>query len=234
MNRIQKLRIILGSLALITWALVLFNSPIKEYAKNLNRDFSDAFFAYFFTSNVPSQNYAIPMDGTIDNENTFVIDDSSTAESSVSVNKRIEVDLTHQTIYAYADNVKVYEFPVSTGWWSFTPVGEFKIWSKQKYVLMSGGSTALGTYYYLPGVPYTMFFYNDEIPQTRGYGLHGTYWHDNFGHPMSHGCVNLKTEDAEKLFYWVDPPVTQDMWGANATDDNPGTTLLIYGITPTE
>ena len=50
-----------------------------------------------------------------------------------------------------------------------------------------------GPGYYLPGVPYTMYFY-------KGYALHGTYWHDNFGTPMSHGCVNLETNDAEWLY----------------------------------
>jgi lipoprotein-anchoring transpeptidase ErfK/SrfK len=53
-----------------------------------------------------------------------------------------------------------------------------------------------GPGYYLPGVPYTMYFY-------KGYGLHGTYWHSNFGTPMSHGCVNLKTEDAGWLYNWA-------------------------------
>ena len=61
---------------------------------------------------------------------------------------------------------------------------------------MAGGSKALGTYYYLPNVPCTMYFY-------KGYGLHGTYWHNNFGHPMSHGCVNMKTEEACTLFDWA-------------------------------
>jgi lipoprotein-anchoring transpeptidase ErfK/SrfK len=41
-----------------------------------------------------------------------------------------------------------------------------------------------------------MYFY-------RGYGIHGTYWHSNFGHPMSHGCINLPTEEAEWLFHWA-------------------------------
>lgn len=60
-----------------------------------------------------------------------------------------------------------------------------------------------GPGYYLPDVPYVMYFY-------RGYGLHGTYWHNNFGVPMSHGCVNLRTEDAAWLFDWasVGTPVT--------------------------
>ena len=53
-----------------------------------------------------------------------------------------------------------------------------------------------GPGYYLPNVPYTMYFY-------QGYGLHGTYWHHNFGTPMSHGCVNLATPDAEWLYNWA-------------------------------
>jgi lipoprotein-anchoring transpeptidase ErfK/SrfK len=53
-----------------------------------------------------------------------------------------------------------------------------------------------GPGYYLPNVPYTMYFYG-------GYGLHGTYWHNNFGTPMSHGCVNLSTADSGWLFDWA-------------------------------
>jgi lipoprotein-anchoring transpeptidase ErfK/SrfK len=54
----------------------------------------------------------------------------------------------------------------------------------------------VGPGYDLPNVPYVMYFY-------QGYGLHGTYWHHNFGHPMSHGCVNFKTEDAGWLYNWA-------------------------------
>ena len=50
-----------------------------------------------------------------------------------------------------------------------------------------------GPGYFLPGVPFTMYFY-------KGYGLHGTYWHNNFGTPMSHGCVNLTIPDSEWLY----------------------------------
>jgi lipoprotein-anchoring transpeptidase ErfK/SrfK len=53
-----------------------------------------------------------------------------------------------------------------------------------------------GPGYYLPNVPYVMYFY-------RGYGLHGTYWHHNIGTPMSHGCVNLPTAEAGWLFNWA-------------------------------
>jgi lipoprotein-anchoring transpeptidase ErfK/SrfK len=53
-----------------------------------------------------------------------------------------------------------------------------------------------GPGYNLPNVPYTMYFY-------RGYAIHGTYWHNNFGSPMSHGCVNLATPDAQWLYNWA-------------------------------
>jgi len=86
---------------------------------------------------------------------------------------------------------------------------------------MSGGKKENNTYYYLPNVPYTMFFY-------KGFGLHGTYWHNNFGVPMSHGCVNLPTLMAEKLFYWTEPqlPVGKNL--VLASKDNPGTRIVIH------
>lgn len=145
--------------------------------------------------------------------------------------KRIEVDLTNQRVYAFEGDKKVFDFLVSTGKWGLTPTGYFNIGYKTVSTKMSGGSKALNTYYYLPNVQFTMFFGNSQIPWSRGFGLHGTYWHNNFGHPMSHGCVNMRNEDAEKLFYWATP----DMDGKRsitATADNPGTPVIIYGITP--
>lgn len=143
--------------------------------------------------------------------------------------KRIYVDLTNQKLYAYAGNTRVFSFDVSTGKWGATPTGNFRIWIWLRYTRMSGGSGA--SYYNLPNVPYTMYFYNDAIPKTRGYGLHGAYWHDNFGHPMSHGCVNLRTEDAGKLFYWTNPDAVSM---AYPTKENPGTLITIYGTAPSE
>lgn len=155
--------------------------------------------------------------------------------TTVPSNKRIEVDLTHQKVYAYEENVRVYEFLVSTGKWGRTPTGEFTIWAKVKSQLMSGGSKALHTYYYLPNVPWVMFFYNDQIPKMRGFSFHGTYWHNNFGHPMSHGCINMKIEEANILYDWATPVVTnQKAWSTRATDENPGTKVIIYGETPGE
>jgi len=142
--------------------------------------------------------------------------------------KRIEIDLTNQRLYAYEGNRLVYNFLVSTGKWGRTPTGRFRIWVKLRYCKMEGGSRALNTYYYLPNVPYVMYFYNSEIPKWRGYGIHGTYWHNNFGHPMSHGCINMKTEEARLLYYWAKPDLMgkKSIW---ASSDNPGTEIIIYG-----
>jgi lipoprotein-anchoring transpeptidase ErfK/SrfK len=103
----------------------------------------------------------------------------------------IDVNLSTQSVYAYEGDTVVNSFIVSTGT-RYTPTvtGKFKIWIKLKSTNMSGPG------YYLPNVPYVMYFY-------KGYGLHGTYWHNNFGTPMSHGCVNLRTSDAEWLYYWA-------------------------------
>jgi hypothetical protein len=149
-----------------------------------------------------------------------------------TVQKQIYVDLTTQHLYAFEDNKMVYDFPVSTGKWGATPTGSFTIWVKLRYTRMSGGNREIGTYYNLPNVPYTMFFYNNDVPKTRGFGVHGAYWHDNFGHPMSHGCINMKTEDVEKLYGWANPP--SDSHITYATPETPGTGLIIYGETPNE
>lgn len=103
----------------------------------------------------------------------------------------IDVNLSTQSVYAYEGDTVVNSFIVSTGT-SLTPTvtGRYKIWIKFVSTDMSGPG------YYLPDVPYAMYFY-------KGYGLHGTYWHNNFGTPMSHGCVNLRTADAEWLYYWA-------------------------------
>lgn len=147
--------------------------------------------------------------------------------------KRIEVDLTRQYLYAFEGDRKVYEFPVSTGKpWTPTPTGEFRTWIKLRYTKMSGGSQALGTYYYLPNVPYVMFFQGDNAPSWKGYAIHGAYWHINFGRPMSHGCVNMLPGDAEKIYYWADPQLTDGKASIKATTENPGVRIVIYGTTP--
>ncbi|OGE29259.1 hypothetical protein A2867_05240 [Candidatus Daviesbacteria bacterium RIFCSPHIGHO2_01_FULL_40_11] len=133
---------------------------------------------------------------------TFAPASSVLAEET---SKKVEIDLTNQRLYAFEGGQKIYDFVISSGkpWWP-TPVGTFKPWIKLLSSRMQGGSVEYGTYYDLPNVPFVIYFGNEEVPNTRGYGLHGTYWHNNFGYPMSHGCVNLRTEDMQKLYFWMD------------------------------
>lgn len=113
-------------------------------------------------------------------------------ESPVDVNSNgerwIDVDLSKQMLYAYEGNTLVNSFVVSTGTWDHpTVTGEYHIYVKYDYTDMSGDD------YYLADVPNTMYFY-------EGYAIHGTYWHNNFGTPMSHGCVNLSIPDSSWMF----------------------------------
>ena len=108
----------------------------------------------------------------------------------LSGTKWIDVNLSQQMLYAYVDDTVVASFLVSTGLPDTpTVTGTYYVYVKYLYADMRGPD------YYLPDVPYTMYFYND-------YGIHGTYWHNNFGQPMSHGCINMETSDAEWLYYW--------------------------------
>lgn len=142
--------------------------------------------------------------------------------------KHIFVDLTKQTLYAYQGTTLFMQTLISSGKWHPTPTGDYKIWIKLRATRMTGGSG--DDFYDLPNVPYTMFFYNDEVPASAGFSLHGAYWHNNFGHPMSHGCVNMRITDAEKLYNWVDPPTNG--YTTYADDTHPGTPVTIYGQAP--
>jgi len=135
--------------------------------------------------------------------------------------KWIEVDLGKQKMIAHQGNAVFLETLISSGLWGKTAPGEFRIWYKIRSTKMEGGNKALGTYYYLPNVPYTMFFNNDI-------GIHGTYWHQNFGQPMSHGCVNTPTPVAERLFYWTDPPMPDGVYAVRSSDVNPGTRVVVH------
>lgn len=106
------------------------------------------------------------------------------------------MNVRDQIATAYEGTVAVKTVLVSTGTaYHPTVLGTFKILTKYPAVRMTGGTPGVD-YYDLPNVPWTMFFY-------QGYALHGTYWHHNFGHPMSHGCVNLQTDEAKWFYDWA-------------------------------
>ena len=109
-------------------------------------------------------------------------------KAAVGTGREIVVDLSNSRVYAYDDGILLYE-AVSSNGLPATPTvqGEFTVRSKVRSQTMSGPG------YWLPNVEWVMYFY-------QGYALHGAYWHDNWGQPMSHGCVNLTNTDA-KWFY---------------------------------
>ncbi|HAJ05560.1 MAG TPA: hypothetical protein DCL76_03275, partial [Chloroflexi bacterium] len=121
-------------------------------------------------------------------DNDVLIDISSNDEDVLW----IDVNIGQQKVYAMQGDRKVREFVVSTGTDKYpTVTGNYNIYVKYLKANMSGVDN--GIPWFLADVPYVMYFYS-------GYGLHGTYWHDNFGTPMSHGCINLNIEDAEWLY----------------------------------
>jgi lipoprotein-anchoring transpeptidase ErfK/SrfK len=124
--------------------------------------------------------------------------------------KRIEVNLTTQMLSAYEYDKEVLKTSISSGLFNGprgkdglstkTPQGEFRIMEKDPAKHMGNGNLfADADDYELPGVPWTCFF------TTQGHAFHGTYWHENFGTPMSHGCINMRTEEAKWLFRWALP-----------------------------
>lgn len=120
---------------------------------------------------------------------------ASYTPASTGGERWVDVNLSTQTVTAYEGQTPIYSALASTGTWQYpTVVGTFEVYVKYVSTRMSGGYGA--DTYDLPDVPYVMYFYG-------GYGLHGTYWHNNFGTPMSHGCVNLSTPDAEWFYNWA-------------------------------
>jgi lipoprotein-anchoring transpeptidase ErfK/SrfK len=160
----------------------------------------------------PSANLAI-----FNNQSVYVPKSSSVLGDSITLpnssHKQIFVDLNTQKLTAMEDGQKKFEYTISSGTWNRTPNGTFTIWTKVRSQKMSGGSKELGTYYYLPNVPHVLFFYNDKTPKKVGYSIHGAYWHNNFGVPMSHGCINMRTTEVGFIYDWAEVGTTITITG---------------------
>jgi hypothetical protein len=137
----------------------------------------------------------------------------------------IDVSLSAQLLVAYEGDKPVYATLVSSGRKgtakeSFeTPKGRWRISSKHISTTMDGGTASDGNYS-IQDVPWTMFFQGS-------YALHGAFWHRSFGRVRSHGCVNLGPSDARWLFNWTTPFLPSGWHGVNASDESPGTTVII-------
>lgn len=136
------------------------------------------------------QTLIVPSADTIVND-FGIVNLPAAPAARVATGRSIVVDLSDSRIYAYEDGRLVRNVLASTGLPATpTVTGDFRVYVKYEAQTMSGPG------YYLPNVPYVMYFF-------EGYGIHGTYWHNNFGVPMSHGCVNLPTPEAEWFYHFA-------------------------------
>lgn len=153
------------------------------------------------------------------------------------VTKKIVVDRTenYQTLSCQEGTEEVYFCRVSTGQYrdeygnplpsnsdKLTPLGEHITWRKAISIHMSGGTT--GTGYDTPAIPWTTMFSGD------GYAIHGAFWHNNFGVPRSHGCVNCQPEDAKWIFRWATPTNSLQQGDIQVQLPNGGTHVIVQEL----
>jgi hypothetical protein len=143
--------------------------------------------------------------------------------------KRIEINVTYQTLSCFEGNQEVYFCRVATGAkfnmfgdvvdaWA-TPVGEHRVARKFISLQMAGGTTGAG--YDLPGIGWVSIF------ATGGVAIHSTFWHNNYGDPMSHGCVNANPQDAHWIFRWTQPQVSSDPGMVDVTVTGQNSTKIL-------
>lgn len=145
-----------------------------------------------------------------------------------AADKRVVVDVLHQVLSCYEGNSEVFYTRVATGAkfdmygnavdkWA-TPIGVHKVTRKYISLQMSGGATGAG--YDLPGIGWSAIF------ATGGVAIHSTFWHNNYGDPMSHGCVNVSPEDARWIFRWLLPTVSYDPGMIDTTVTGEASTIV--------
>ena len=141
---------------------------------------------------------------------------TSTPTSTPTPEKWIDVNLTTQMLVAYEGDVPLMSTKISSGSAEFPTIkGTYYIFLKLIEQDMSGDG------YSTSDVPFVMYFHDS-------YSLHGAYWHNDFGRPRSHGCVNLPLPEAEWLYYWSGPRVPDGWTNVHASDDHPGSRVVVH------
>ncbi len=177
--------------------------------------------------------YLVVGDGKLVRESdVLVIQPSAPPEEVGEGDRWIDVDLTHQVLVAYEWKQPRYVTLISTGRTKTpspelnyqTPKGLHRIRGKHLTSTMDNDEPGEPPYS-LEDVPYVMYF--------RGaYAFHSAFWHDRFGRPRSHGCINLAPRDARWLYNWAGPDLPNAWHGGSATEDNLGTWVYVHGDTP--
>ena len=148
----------------------------------------------------------------------------------------IDVNIKEQTLVAYDGATPVYATMVSSGRKNkknkeldhTTPMGEWRVREKHLTATMDGNGSAAGELpYSIEDVPYVMYYH-------KSYAVHAAFWHENYGVRMSHGCVNLSPLDARHIFRFAGPQIPEGWHGAWASEQNPGTRVLVHDGSPPE
>jgi len=155
----------------------------------------------------------------VEQRSVAVVDPDPTPPEGVQGDRWVSVNLFEQTAAAYESGRLVYATAVSTGRYGFwTRPGLFQVWAKLPRDTMTGGLPG-ESFYYLEDVPWVMYF-----DQARS--LHGTYWHNRFGTPTSHGCVNMSIADARWFYDWASEGTWVYVWDPSG---NTPTDPAMYG-----
>jgi len=134
--------------------------------------------------------------------------------------KRIEVNLTKQILHAYEDDKLLLTSRTATGYGEHeTPIGTFRIIRKRMSSRMIGGEG--NDYYDLPGVPFPSYFTASAV------AIHGAYWHNDFGRPRSHGCVNVPADVARWIWRWTMPEMAYDEVEIRTAKNEPATKVVV-------
>jgi lipoprotein-anchoring transpeptidase ErfK/SrfK len=160
--------------------------------------------------------YEVGPDTWVEQTSIAKVDPDPTVPDGVQDNRWISINLFEQTLAVYDQGELVYATMTATGlpgWW--TQPGVFQVYSKLETDTMSGAFAAdRSDYYYLQDVPWVLYF-------DKSRALHGAYWHNGYGYPRSHGCVNLSPFDAHWLYNWADEGTYVYVWdpsGKTPTD----------------
>lgn len=163
----------------------------------------------------------------------IIVMNPSPAPTDLAPNEKwIDVNLDNQSLVAFVGDKAVYATLVSTGRKDRqnkeknheTPPGSFRIREKHIAATMDGDVASDGPYS-IEDVPWIMYF-------NMSYALHGAFWHNSFGNTKSHGCVNLAPNDARALFSWTEPKLPDGWHGVWATDEHPGTRVIVHTADP--
>lgn len=203
----------------------------------LRRGRRPGYHAMFFVSaeeDIRDAHYLVTPEGPLYREDEVrVLRPIPRPEGVGESDKWIDVDLEHQTLVAYEGDRPVYATLISSGRVRDpedplrdhrTPTGLFQIRSKYVTHTMDGDHAADGPYS-IEDVPYVMYF-------QLAFALHSAFWHDGFGRPRSHGCVNLAPLDARWIFGWAGPTLPAGWHAVYPNERNPATWVYVHGETP--